>query len=236
MVLQQDGKVVVGGTFGRIGGGTATFYRWGLARLTNTTPAVQQLTVHRTGRTITWQRSGALPECTHVTFDWSSDGATYAQLGVGARIAGGWELGHANVPRQVYGFVRARCQVVSSRASSSLVDSVSPVFLPNGFTDGGLLSGHIVKALHFTELRERIDALRSNHGLPAFGWTDPHLVAGMTPRAQHLHDLRTALRQAYIAAGATFPTLSDLTITSGATLIRAVHIAELRNAVTALEE
>ena len=37
-----------------------------------------------------------------------------------------------------------------------------------------------VKAVHFTELRTRIDALREAAGLTRFSWTDPILRAGVT--------------------------------------------------------
>jgi len=46
--------------------------------------------------------------------------------------------------------------------------------------------------------------------------------------------MRTALIQAYQAAGLTPPTFSDATLTTGSTLVRATHIAELRTAVLAL--
>jgi hypothetical protein len=46
--------------------------------------------------------------------------------------------------------------------------------------------------------------------------------------------MRTALSQAYLAAGRTAPTFSDSPLTAGATYVRAAHIAELRAAVVAL--
>ena len=54
-------------------------------------------------------------------------------------------------------------------------------------------------------------------------------------RAVHLTDLRTALGQAYIACGQSAPTCTDATLTAGTMVIKAVHIAELRAAVLALE-
>ena len=58
-----------------------------------------------------------------------------------------------------------------------------------------------VRAIHFTELRARIDALRSAAGLTAFSWTDPTLTTGVTPvRLLHLLDLREALAAAYAAS------------------------------------
>ena len=47
------------------------------------------------------------------------------------------------------------------------------------FTDDPLVPGVTpVKAVHFTELRTRIDVLRREAGLASFGWTDPVLRAG----------------------------------------------------------
>ena len=60
------------------------------------------------------------------------------------------------------------------------------------FTDDLLQPGvTAVKAIHFTELRTRIDALRSAAGLLRFPWTDPVLRAGVTRvRRVHLLELR----------------------------------------------
>jgi hypothetical protein len=53
-----------------------------------------------------------------------------------------------------------------------------------------------IKAVHIAELHSRIDSLRTRYGLGAFAWTDPTLAAGTTIiRAQHIIDLRTALRE-----------------------------------------
>jgi hypothetical protein len=50
-------------------------------------------------------------------------------------------------------------------------------------------------------------------------------------------DLRTALQQAYEAAGRSdFPNLTDPVLSPGITPIRAAHIQQLRQAVVALEQ
>ena len=51
----------------------------------------------------------------------------------------------------------------------------------------------------------------------------------------HLVELRTALNEAYQAAGRTLPTYTDLTLVAGVTVIKALHLNELRTAVRALE-
>ena len=67
------------------------------------------------------------------------------------------------------------------------------------FTDDPLRPGVTpVKAVHFMELRARIDVLRREAGLARFRWTDPELRARVTPvRLAHLVELREALVEAY---------------------------------------
>ena len=105
------------------------------------------------------------------------------------------------------------------------------------FTDDPLQPGVTpVRAVHFTELRTRIDALRSGAGLLRFSWTDPVLRAGVTrARRVHLLELRSALAEAYVAAGRVAPRWTDASPAAGSTPIRAAHLMELRVAVLALE-
>ena len=106
-----------------------------------------------------------------------------------------------------------------------------------GFTDNPIRPGVTpVRAIHFTELRARIDSLREAAGLGRFRWTDPALRAGATPvRLVHLMELRSALAAAYAAAGRSVPPWTDPAPVARTTSIRAVHLMELRAAVVALE-
>ena len=67
------------------------------------------------------------------------------------------------------------------------------------FSDDPLVPGVTpIRAVHFTELRARIDAVLAAVGLAPFAWTDPVLTAGVTPvKLQHLLELREALGAAY---------------------------------------
>ena len=105
------------------------------------------------------------------------------------------------------------------------------------FADHPLVGGVTpIRAVHFTELRERIDAVRAAAGLARFGWTDPVITAGVTPvRLVHLLELRSALGAAYAVAGRAVPGWTDAAPGSAATPIRAAHLMELRAAVMALE-
>ena len=104
------------------------------------------------------------------------------------------------------------------------------------FTDDPLVPGVTpVKAVHFTELRARIEALREAAGLARSSWTDPLLTARVTPiRVTHLLELREALAEVYAAAGERPPRWTDAAPSLGTTPIRAVHIMELRAAAMAL--
>ena len=104
------------------------------------------------------------------------------------------------------------------------------------FTDDPIRPGVTpVRAVHFMELRARIDVLRREAGLARFGWTDPELRAGVPVRLAHVLELRSALDEAYGAAGRTAPRWTDGAPVSGVTPIRAAHLTELRDAVVALE-
>lgn len=105
------------------------------------------------------------------------------------------------------------------------------------FTDDPIRPGVTpIRAVHFMELRARIDTLRVGAGLGRFAWTDPVLTAGMTRvRLVHLLELRTALSEAYATSGQPAPPWTDAVATTGTTPIRAAHLMELRAALVALE-
>lgn len=104
------------------------------------------------------------------------------------------------------------------------------------FTDHPLAAGTtVIRALHVTELRDRIDALRTRFALLPFAWTDSSLGAGTIARAVHVEDLRTALQQAYASAGQPAPGFTDVSLVPQSSVIKALHLMELRDAVVALE-
>jgi hypothetical protein len=114
-------------------------------------------------------------------------------------------------------------------AGEATAQSVPPACA--SFTDSTLTTTTPIKAIHITELRTCVDAVRAVASLAAFAWTDPVLTAGATPvKAVHLSDLRTALQQAYAAAKLLAPTYTDDPIVAGVTTVRLIHIQELRTA------
>lgn len=116
-------------------------------------------------------------------------------------------------------------------------DSACTARFAIAFTDDELVAGStVIKAVHITELRSRIDALRASASLAAFDWTNPTLAAGSTViRAIHVSELRAALNEAYYAMEQTAPTYTDATLIANSTTVKAVHITEIRSAVIALE-
>jgi subtilisin-like proprotein convertase family protein len=106
----------------------------------------------------------------------------------------------------------------------------------SGFADDPLQAALTpVKAVHITQLRQRIDALRIQFGLGAVAWTNPILTPGSTiVGAVHITEMRTALSAVYVAAGSAPPAYTDPSLTSGLP-IRAVHVTQLRAAVAAIQ-
>ena len=120
--------------------------------------------------------------------------------------------------------------------SAGSATSAAATLTVSAFTDAVLNAGSsMIRIVHITELRTRINAVRSRFSLGAFAWTDPLLEAGTTPiRVQHLTDLRLALGQAYTAAARAMPIYTDPDLTAGVT-VKLLHIAELRAALIAIE-
>jgi hypothetical protein len=106
------------------------------------------------------------------------------------------------------------------------------------FTDSPLTPGvTTIRAVHLTELRNRIDAQRQRCGLSSFSWTDSPVTSAVTLiRAVHINEMRTALNDAYTACHISpLPTYTDNSIIANSTVVKASHITELRNAVIAIE-
>ena len=178
--------------------------------------------------------------CSRVFADPDGDALTYTVSSSALRVVTASAAG-ARVMLTAVGEGTATIRVTATdpgglSATQSFTVTVSTT-VSGSFTDDPLQPGVTpVKAVHFTELRTRIDALRSPAGLPRFSWTDPVLRAGVTPvRRVHLLELRSALSEAYQAAGRSAPRWTDASQAVGSTPIRAAHLTELRAAVLALE-
>jgi hypothetical protein len=87
-----------------------------------------------------------------------------------------------------------------------------------------------VRAIHVTQLRNAVVAVRLAAGLGGVGWTDLNIYVGDTPiRKVHVDELRTALTQArQIIFGVADPPFTDPILTQYVTQVKKIHIDELR--------
>lgn len=100
------------------------------------------------------------------------------------------------------------------------------------FTDDPLNAGVLIKAIHVTQLRTAVNAMRAAAGLGAQAFTDPALAAGGSIKASHISELRSALDQARSTIGLLPPLVYvDQPITANVTTIKAAHVTDLRNGV-----
>lgn len=103
---QEDGTLLIGGQF-NLAGGSSQY----AAKLINGTGTSTLSTVSQTA--VQWLRGGTLPETQITVFDLSQDGGTtWARLGQGARISGGWILTGVSLPTN--GLLRARAYIQCS--------------------------------------------------------------------------------------------------------------------------
>lgn len=101
------------------------------------------------------------------------------------------------------------------------------------FTDTPLSPGSsVIRAVHFTELRDRTNALELICGQAPTSFTGSTPTPGTPIEAVHLTELRAAIRGAYAACALTEPTYTDPDIVPGVTGVRAVHVTELRDLLT----
>ena len=115
VAVQPDGELVAGGQFGVLAGENRT----NIGRLNATESATQSLTFN--GSSITWMRGGTSPEVWRTTFDYLN-GGSWAPLGAGARVPGGWELDGLSLPTTAT--IRARGYVSTGGKGDSFVETV----------------------------------------------------------------------------------------------------------------
>lgn len=114
---------------------------------------------------------------------------------------------------------------------------LSPLSAPDAaatqsFTDDPLVATVTsIKAVHVTELRSAVNALRATAGLSASTFTDPVLSGAIKVKAIHVQELRTAVSAARSALGLSAASFTDPSLTPGSSSVRAVHAQELRSAV-----
>ena len=90
----------------------------------------------------------------------------------------------------------------------------------------------MIRAVHVTELRTRINALRGR--FPLGTSAEPPPLAGAVVDADDMTDCGS-FSQAYVAAGMTVPVYVDATLVPQSTVIKADHIEQVRIRVIVLE-
>jgi hypothetical protein len=123
---------------------------------------------------------------------------------------------------------RVRAIDASSRVSPlSAPDAATTIF----FTDDPLSIGSTtIKAVHVTQLRQAVNAMRAAASLDAASFTDPTL-AGVRIKAVHIQELRTALNEARAPLGLAPTPFTDPSLVAGTTRIKAAHVQEIRGGV-----
>jgi uncharacterized protein YkwD len=107
-------------------------------------------------------------------------------------------------------------------------DSASDLATTVIFTDDPLAPGMLVKAVHLSQLRTAVSAVRAQAGLSTATYSDA-AATGVTVKAIHITQLRTYLDQAMTALGLTTGGWTDASL-NGVT-IEATHFQQIRNRV-----
>jgi uncharacterized delta-60 repeat protein len=124
VVLQRDGKVVLGGSFTTVGATT----RQAFAVLSNDIAAVADLTVSQASAS--WTLSGAAPQPALTSFESSNDNVNYSLPGAGTFGGGSWTLSGLSLPAGQNVYLRARGYYGDAyqSGSSSLIEFVRNAF------------------------------------------------------------------------------------------------------------
>jgi hypothetical protein len=118
-------------------------------------------------------------------------------------------------------------QIRDSSISGTISNYV--IAMTFNFTDDPLTPGTAIKAQHIRELRDAIGDLAAAKS-QTLTWTYSSPNIGDPIRAADINDLRNNLGIA-LPLGFATPTYTDTQITTGQTIMKAVHIQEIRNAI-----
>ena len=122
-------------------------------------------------------------------------------------------------------------RVVSVSGNAVSPMSVLDAATTTTFSNDPLSAGVTAQAVHITQLRTAVNAMRTAAALGQQMFADSPLTAGTPIRAQHITELRAALDQARSVLGLPQIVYTDATLTAGATTLKAAHITDLRNGV-----
>jgi hypothetical protein len=156
----------------------------------------------------------AVAGASHYEISRSFNGNAYASIGTTTALS----LLDSSVSANTTYLYRVRAVNASAVAS--------PYSNPDAATTIVFSEDTIVRAVHFTQLRTAVNAMRASAGLAALAG-DATIATGMVIRASHLTALRTGLNEARAAIGLSTLAYTDTT----PTVVKLVHVQELRNGV-----
>jgi fibronectin type 3 domain-containing protein len=166
---------------------------------------------------LTWQ---GVTGATSYRIERSSSGNSFTQVGTSSTPAYTDGAAAAQTAYLYRVFALSGPQT-SGPTNSDLVTTMT-------FADDPLVTGGPVKALHHSQLRQAVAAVRTLAQLGSATYTYTP-AAGGTIRAADITELRAALTQALTALSLPVPTFTD-TVTAGVPIKR-VHVQQLRDAV-----
>jgi RHS repeat-associated protein len=112
------------------------------------------------------------------------------------------------------------------KPSTTKTNTTAPTDPPS-FTNSPLTAGVEIKAIHITELRDAINALRARVGRGSYSWSES-VTSGVFIKADHILEMRTALNEAIGAPSGGYAA----GLAQGQPIL-GVHIQELRDRVLA---
>jgi hypothetical protein len=160
----------------------------------------------------------------------SADGTSYTIVGspMASPYVDNGATASAPVVNTAYLYKVRAVDGSGNRSVYSNVDLATTVL----FTDDPLVAGTtVVKALHLTQLRTAVLAVRTLANGGGFTFTDPTVNSALQIKAIHLTELRTVLDAARSALNLSALTYTDPTLMTTVTPIKAAHFQELRNGV-----
>lgn len=119
-------------------------------------------------------------------------------------------------------------RVRALNAGGSSGDSAYDLATTVMFADDPLAPGGIVRAVHLSQLRTAVSAVRAQATLAPATYTDA-AAAGVMVKAVHITELRTALDGAMASLGLTTGGWTDASLT--AVMVKAVHFQQIRSRV-----
>ncbi len=208
----------------------------------NTTSAGRSITVTVAGRSVVVNQaaSGVTPpllaatasSSTQVSLAWTSvPGATYTVMRSQSGLSFAPVVTTSSLAFNDTVSTGAYLYRVDAMASSTLLASSNiDLAVPFAYFNPSLAGGTIVRAAHFTDLRQVVNSARALFGWSAASYTNSIVVGGLV-KVVDITEIRGAVDRVRAAIALAPMSYSDPTVTPAVTVIKATHIQELRSAL-----